>query len=185
LIDDNRALRGLNPDNGEVLWERATDSEMAMPMLQPLVLAGSQLVVAADPGVVLLQVRHESKAWSVAERWSSNRLKPAFNDYVVHGDHIYGLDDGILTCVSLADGQRVWKRGRYGHGQMLLLAEQAMLLVLSEQGDVALVAATPSAYEELGRFKAIDGKTWNHPVVAHGRLYVRNSEMMAAYECQP
>jgi outer membrane protein assembly factor BamB len=185
LIDDNRALRGLNPDNGEVLWERATDSEMAMPMLQPLVLAGSQLVLAADPGVVLLQVRHESKAWSVAERWSSNRLKPAFNDYVVHGDHIYGLDDGILTCVSLADGQRVWKRGRYGHGQMLLLAEQAMLLVLSEQGDVALVAATPSAYEELGRFKAIDGKTWNHPVVAHGRLYVRNSEMMAAYECQP
>jgi hypothetical protein len=157
---------------------------MAMPMLQPLLLAGSQLVVAADPGVVLLQVGPDSKTWSVAERWSSNRLKPSFNDFVVHRDHAYGLDDGILTCVKLADGQRLWKRGRYGHGQMLLLTEQGALLILTEQGDVVLVAASPDGHNELGRFTAIEGKTWNHPVVAHGRLYVRNAAEMACYNIQ-
>jgi outer membrane protein assembly factor BamB len=185
LIDDNRALRSLNIDDGAVLWERAAKSEMAMPMLQPLLLADAQLLQAADPGLVLLQLRHADDEWSLTERWASNRLKPAFNDFVVVGDHVYGLDDGILTCVSLVDGQRVWKRGRYGHGQMLLLADQAALLILSEHGEVVLVAASPTGHEELGRFKAIEGKTWNHPVIAHGRLYVRNAEELACYELQP
>jgi outer membrane protein assembly factor BamB len=182
LIDDNRSLRSVNADDGAVIWERRSDSEMAMPMLQPLFLAGGQLLLAADPGVVLLQIHHEDGNWSAVERWATNRLKPSFNDFVVHNSHIYGLDDGILTCVDLADGQRVWKRGRYGHGQMLLLAEQGVLLILSERGEAVLVAASPEGHNELGQFQAIESKTWNHPVLAHGRLYVRNSETMAAFE---
>jgi outer membrane protein assembly factor BamB len=182
LIDDNRALRSVNVDDGQVLWERASASEMAMPMLQPLLLTDGQLLLGADPGVVLLHVRNEADTWSAVERWATNRLKPSFNDFVTHNGYIYGLDDGILTCVDLNDGQRVWKRGRYGHGQMLLLAEQALLLILSERGEVVLVSASPDAHNELGRFQAIEGKTWNHPVLAHGRLYVRNSEELAAYE---
>jgi outer membrane protein assembly factor BamB len=182
LIDDNTALRSLNLDDGAVLWEKASGSEMAMPMLQPLLLAGSQLIQAADPGVVLLQIQQEGNTWRAVERWTSNRLKPSFNDFVVHKDHIYGLDDGILTCVNLADGGRVWKRGRYGHGQMLLLAEQGVLVILSERGEGVLVTASPEGHHELGRFQAIEGKTWNHPVLVHGRLYVRNGEKMACYE---
>jgi hypothetical protein len=75
--------------------------------------------------------------------------------------------------------------GRYGKGQVLLLADQALLLVLSEEGAAVLLAANRNRHEELGRFQAINGKTWNHPVVAHGRLYVRNGEEMACYELGP
>jgi outer membrane protein assembly factor BamB len=182
LIDDNTALRSMSVDDGAVLWERASASEMAMPMLQPLLHTDGQLLLAADPGVVLLHVRYEADKWSSVERWGSNRLKPSFNDFVVHNSHVYGLDDGILTCVDLANGERVWKRGRYGHGQMLLLADQGVLLILSERGEAVLVAASPEGHNELGQFQAIEGKTWNHPVLAHGRLYVRNSEAMATYE---
>jgi outer membrane protein assembly factor BamB len=182
LMDDNRALRSLKLEDGEMLWEKASSSEMAMPMLQPLWLARGQLIQAADPGVVLLQIRQVDNTWSADERWATNRLKPSFNDFVVHKDHIYGLDDGILTCVDLTNGARVWKRGRYGHGQMLLLAEQGVLLILSEHGEVVLVAASQDSHNELGRFQAIEGKTWNHPALVHGRLYVRNAENMAAYE---
>jgi hypothetical protein len=64
----------------------------------------------------------------------------------------------------------------------MLLADQPALLVLSETGEAILVAANPKQHEELGRFQALTGKTWNHPVIAHGRLYVRNAEEMACYE---
>jgi outer membrane protein assembly factor BamB len=82
----------------------------------------------------------------------------------------------------LETGQRRWKEGRYGSGQLLLLGDQPLLLVLTDTGEVVLVAANPEKRQELGRFQAIEGKTWNHPVIAHGRLYVRNADEIACYE---
>ncbi len=101
---------------------------------------------------------------------------------MVCGDAAYGFDTRVLTCIDLATGRQRWKGGRYGSGQVLLLADQPLLVVISEKGEAVLVAADPTAYHELCRFQAIEGKTWNHPVVAHGRLYVRNSEQFACYE---
>jgi outer membrane protein assembly factor BamB len=95
---------------------------------------------------------------------------------------IYGFDGSIFCCVDAATGDRRWKGGRYGHGQVLLLADQKLLLVLTESGEAVLLAANPNKLEELGKFQALSGKTWNHPVVAHGRLYVRNDQEMACYE---
>jgi hypothetical protein len=82
----------------------------------------------------------------------------------------------------LQTGKRRWKDGRYGSGQVLLLSDQALLLVVTDKGQVVLVAADPNEHRELGRFQAITGKTWNHPVIAHSRLYVRNAEEIACYE---
>jgi hypothetical protein len=100
----------------------------------------------------------------------------------VVGDVAYGFDKGIFCSVDLATGKRLWKGGRYGYGQVLLLKPQNVLVILSERGEVALVAANPKKHEELGRFPAIEGKTWNHPVVVRGKLYVRNDAEMAAFE---
>ena len=96
--------------------------------------------------------------------WTSKDLNAYFNDRVVHKGHVYGFDGNMFTCLSLDDGKARWRGGRYGNGQVLLLADQDVLLVLSEKGDVALVAADPEKHRELGRFHAIEGKTWNHPV---------------------
>lgn len=110
----------------------------------------------------------------------STGLKPYFNDFVIHEGHAFGFDGRILSSIDLEDGQRKWKGGRNGHGQLILLADQGVLLVVSEKGELALVAATPDAFTELSRFPAPKGKTWNHPVLVGDRLLVRNAEETVA-----
>ena len=132
-------------------------------------------------GVQRLAVANGPSGWTVAEVWTSRGLKPYFNDYVVHNDHAFGFDGSILSCIDLADGKRKWKGGRYGNGQLVLLPDQDVLLVLSEEGELALVRASPDQFTELARFKAIEGKTWNHPVLVGDVLLIRNGEEMAAF----
>jgi hypothetical protein len=129
-----------------------------------------------------LAVARSGGKWTAEERWTSNGLKPYFNDFVVHKGHAFGFDGSILSCIDLQDGTRKWKGGRYGNGQLLLLADQDLLLVLSEEGDLALVKATPDRFTEVARFPAaLEGKTWNHPVVVRDMLLVRNDHEMAAF----
>jgi hypothetical protein len=138
-------------------------------------------------GTMRLKVGRNGEAWNIEDVWKggTKALKPYFNDYVTYEDSIYGFDGTIFCCVDLENGKRRWKGGRYGGGQVLLLADQGVLVVISEQGEVVLVAANPEKHEELGKFQAIEGKTWNHPTVIDNKLYVRNAEEMACYELKP
>jgi hypothetical protein len=108
-------------------------------------------------------------------------MKSGFNDYVAHEGFLYGFDPNILACVDLETGERQWKGGRYGNGQLLLLPDADQLLVMAEKGDVVLLRTNPERLEELTRFKVLDGKTWNHPVLVDDRLYVRNAEEAVAF----
>ena len=172
------------PADGALLWE--DKAQPAVSILQPALTADGDLLVAAGDmmggtGIRRLAVAHGPGGWSVSERWTSTGLKPYFNDLVLHEGHAYGFDASILACIDLADGSRQWKGGRYGHGQLLLLPDQGLLLVLSEDGELALVKATPDQFTEVARFKALEGKTWNHPVLIGDRLLVRNGQEMAAF----
>jgi outer membrane protein assembly factor BamB len=172
------------PTDGVVLWSHPWEGSAAI--LQPaLGVEGGLLVSAGDMmgglGIRRLAVSRTGSQWRVEERWTSRGLKPYFNDYVVHKGHAYGFDGSILSCIDLSEGNRKWKGGRYGQGQLVLLPEQDVLLVLSEEGELALVRAAPDRFTELARFKAIEGKTWNHPVVVRDVLLVRNGEEMAAF----
>ena len=173
------------PASGTQLWQHRWDAGGATIVQPALTDDGNILVngIAATggQGTRRLAVSHRGTDWNVEERWASNGLKPYFNDFVVHKGHAYGFDGNILASISLEDGARTWKGGRYGNGQLLLLADQDVLLVLSEDGDLALVSATPDQFKELARFKAIEGKTWNHPAIAGNVLLVRNGEEMAAF----
>jgi outer membrane protein assembly factor BamB len=171
------------PADGAVLWEHKWEPGA---IVQPALTADGDILVntlAASGGLGLrrLKVSPGSDGWRVEERWTSIGLKPYFNDFVVHKGHAYGFDGNILACINLEDGKRKWKGGRYGNGQLVLLADQDLLLVLSEEGELALVGATTDQFGELARFPALNAKTWNHPVLVGDVLLVRNGEEMAAY----
>jgi outer membrane protein assembly factor BamB len=175
---------GVSPADGTLLWEHSWEPGLA-GIVQPAQTAdGNVLITASDEmggiGMRRIAVASGPGGWTVEERWTSRGLKPYYNDFVVHQGHAFGFDNSILACIDLQDGTRKWKGGRYGHGQLLLLTDQDLLLVLSEEGELALVKATADAFAELARFPAIKGKTWNHPVLAGDILLVRNSEEMAA-----
>ncbi|MEM8931505.1 MAG: PQQ-binding-like beta-propeller repeat protein, partial [Acidobacteriota bacterium] len=144
LLPRGAGLISVSPQ-GTVLWEHEWPG---FPMTQPAVTAGGDLLLTASSasGVRRLAPRRAGDAWQVEERWTSIRLKPYFNDFVVHGDQAYGFDGRILACIEIADGQRCWKGGRYGNGQLILLADQDLLLVLTEKGELALVRATPERF---------------------------------------
>ena len=169
---------------GERLWHHEWKG---FPMMQPAQTAEGDLVFNATEanGVRRLAIERRSDGWSAGERWTSTRLKPYFNDFVLHKGHLYGFDGRILACLDLETGERVWKGGRYGNGQMLLLPDQDLLLVMAEKGEVALVDAKPDGYNERAKITALPGKTWNHPVVVGDRLFVRNGEEMVAYRLPP
>ena len=175
---------GVSPSDGALLWKHEWGGDS---IVQPALLAGGDLLIgsgsglAANSGMLRVNVVRKPGGWIVKERWMSMALKAYFNDFVVHQGHAFGFDGSILACIDLKDGTRKWKGGRYGHGQLILLADQNVLLVLSEDGELVLVSASADKFTEMARVPAIEGKTWNHPVLAGDVLLVRNGEEMAAF----
>ena len=184
LLMSRRGATSVAPADGTLLWEYPWRSDVRI--VQPALTSDGDVLMSAvsaggGTGMRRIAVVHGPGRWTVEERWTSAGLKPYFNDFIVHKGHAYGFDGSILACIDLKDGKRQWKGGRYGHGQLLLLSDQDLLLVLSEEGELALVAAAPDQFTELARFPAIKGKTWNHPALAGDVLLVRNGQEMAAF----
>jgi outer membrane protein assembly factor BamB len=170
--------------DGTLLWQHAWPGCL---ITQPARTADGDVLISALSSAAGLGIRRIAVAlgpggWTVEERWTTTGLKPYFNDLVVHEGHAYGFDGSILAAVDLEDGERRWKGGRYGQGQLVLLPDQDLLLVVSERGELALVAAAPGQFTELARFPALEGKTWNHPVLVGDLLLVRNGQEMAAFQ---
>ena len=177
---------GLAVEDGQLLWEHPWATSSGPPNISmPVVIGGDKVFVSAGygHGGALIDIAESGGRLSARERWHTTRMKNRFATSVLHEGYLYGLDESILACIDVETGELAWKGGRYGHGQLLLA--DGHLVVLTERGDVALVRATPDGHQELARFEAIGGKTWNTPTIADGRLYVRNSTEMAAFDISP
>jgi len=185
LMISEFGIESFDPAAGTVLWSHEWRTQVSR-VVQPVILSDTDLLVAGgtgtEQGTRRLRVTRQDAAWKVETLWTARNVRPYFNDGVVMGQSYFGFDDARMCCLDLQSGDRKWTSSAYGHGQLLLLADQAMLLVQAVDGSVALVRADPGACEEVARFPALEGKTWNHPVIAQGRLFVRNGQEAACYE---
>jgi outer membrane protein assembly factor BamB len=190
LLDEDSVL--VLTKSGLTLLDPATgktrlDYDWKFPQyraLQPHVVGSDTILLptAMSLGMRAIRIKKNNGQYAAEELWTSRQLNPDFVDLVTYQGYAYGNDGGLLACIDLKTGERKWKGGRYGKGQILLLDKSGLLLVLSEQGQVVLVPAEPTDHREIASFQALEGKTWNHPVLVNDRLYVRNSQEAAAYQ---
>ena len=176
VVSSTRAV-GLVPENGQLIWSYTWDTDMGINASQPIIVSANRFFISSGygKGAALVEV-NGANARTI---WENINMKNKFNSSVLHQGHVYGLDEGILSCVDVNTGERKWKGGRYGYGQLLLAGGN--LIVITDTGELALVKAAPDQFSELARFQAIEGKTWNYPAIAGGRLLIRNANQMAAY----
>jgi outer membrane protein assembly factor BamB len=177
VVSSTRAV-GLVPENGQLIWSHAWDTDMGINASQPIIVSGNRFFISAGygKGAALVEVNGAT----TRAVWENINMKNKFNSSVLHQGHVYGLDEGILSCVDVNTGERKWKGGRYGYGQVVLAGSN--LIVITDTGELALVKAAPDQFSELARFQALEGKTWNYPAIAGGRLLVRNANQMAAFD---
>lgn len=199
VIFNKNSIAGHAVDDGRQLFSHAWPTNaINHNMNQPVVIEPDRLLLATehDRCTALLAVEagedreggdgskgegegDEGGRLSVRELWQNRNLKSSFSNVVVHEGFIYGLDGAILTCLDVATGERRWKQGRYGHGQVLLVGD--VLLIQAEGGDLVQVEARPDAHRERGRVAALDSKTWNSPALTWPYLLVRNDRELACY----
>ena len=182
LVFTASRLVSLSTDSHTVLWDFPWVTQYGVNASQPLLLGNDQIFVSTGygSGAAAIQLTKDGDRFSVRELWRTNLMKNQFTSSVLHEGFIYGLDESILTCIDARTGARKWKNGRYGYGQVMLASGH--LIVLSERGELALVRATPDAYQEVVLFPVLEGKTWNHPAMSGGYLLIRNLNEMAAFD---
>jgi outer membrane protein assembly factor BamB len=182
LVLSAERLVGVGLETHDALWEYPWPGPNRINAAQPLVIGDDRVFVSSGYGMgaAVVEITGGVSGFSVREVWRNNRMKNRFAGSVLHEGFIYGLDESILACIDAATGELVWKGGRYGYGQVVLA--DGHLIVLTEDGDLALVRATPAGHEELVRFPVLGGKTWNVPALGDGFLLVRNLAEMAAFD---
>jgi len=173
---------GLTPENGALLWSQSWDTDMGINVSQPIIVDKNRFFISSGygKGASLVEVTGSGNNFTAHNVWENINMKNKFNSSVLHEGYVYGLDEGILTCIDVSTGARKWKGGRYGYGQVLVASGH--LIVMSDAGELALVKASPTEYSEVARFAALQGQTWNYPAIAGGKLFVRNANEMAAYK---
>ena len=188
LIFNGFGLCAFDSEQGTPLWEFAWANSERINVAQPIALSEDRIFIAAGygKGGTVVTVTKDGDQVTADSDWTasqSRQLKLKFNDAVYHDGCVYGLDEGILTCLDLDTRKRRWKGGRYGYGQVLLCGKE--LLVQTEEGEMIALEASPAGHQELSRQRVLDGKCWNQPAIAQGKLFVRNATEAACYEIIP
>lgn len=181
LVVSARRVMGLAVEDGSLLWEFPWVTDNDNNIAQPLGVSPNRFFISAGygHGAAVIEVTPATDGYEAHAVWQNNRMKNKFSSSVLHEGLVYGLDEAILACMDPSSGELKWKGGRYGYGQLLLASGH--LIITSENGEVALVKADPEKHQEIARFQAIEGKTWNVPAIVDGRLIVRNSSEMACF----
>ena len=171
---------GLDLKDGKLLWEYARPANDVANVATPVV-RGNRIFISSDygTGAGLVEIKADGKAQEV---YFTKEMRNHHSSSILIGDHLYGFSSGILTAMRFDTGEVAWRDRSVGKGS--LVYADGNLYALSENGVVGLIEATPAAYREKGRFRIQQDSlpTWTHPIIAGGRLYLRDQDTIYAYD---
>ena len=171
---------GLDPNDGKLLWDYARPSNNVANVATPIVRA-NRVFISSDYGTGggVVEIKPDNKAQEI---WFTKEMRNHHSSSVLIGDYLYGFSSAILTAMKFDTGEIAWKDRSVGKGSLVFA--DGHLYLFSENGVVGLAEATPTGYKEKGRFKIQQDSlpTWTHPVVAGGRLYLRDQDTIYAYD---
>lgn len=168
------ALVGLSPADGSLYWRYPWKTSYDLNIATPILVPPDQVFISSgyDHGAALLRIESDSGGFSVTRVWESRRMKNHFGTSVLVGDYLYGFDNAILKCIEARTGKEQWKHRGYGKGA--LMYADGHLLLMSDNGRLALAKATPDGFEEKAGAQVLDGRSWTMPTLANGRVFVRD-----------
>ncbi len=175
---NDRSVSAHDPKTGVELWQRPFGNGNVL-CASPLIIGDDQVLFSSGYGVgsELFKLTRGAEGLMVESLWQSTRMKAKFAHLFTSDGCVFGLDDGILACADLQDGSRLWRDGRYGHGQGLVVGEHYLLM--AESGDLVLLRPTREAPNELARMTVFQSKTWNPIALSGDMLLVRNDREAA------
>ena len=185
MLFDATGLHAYHPETGIRQWsyDWGDGSDEQVNVCQPAAINEQEILISSGYGrgsALIDVVESDHGIWSVKTQWKSKRLRSKFASIVIKDGFAYGLDEGILACIDLSNGERRWKRGRLGHGQLLLCNDA--LIIQCESGEIALVRADPDTYQLIRQIKCFNDRSWNYPILVGNRLLCRNDREAVCFE---
>lgn len=170
---------GVNADSGKLLWSFPWTTKYNVNAPQP-VIEGNFIFVTSGYGSGC--ALYEITAQGPQQRWANKLISSHFNSPIFYNGYIYsGSDPGNLVCMSPQTGQVAWTQGGFEKGG-LIIADGTIIMLGGNSGDLVMAKAAADSYQELGRIKPLGGQSWTAPILANGRLLVRNKETLACLD---
>ena len=174
---------GVDVRDGRLLWSYDRVANRTANIATPVV-RGNRVFLSSDygTGAALLEMVPSGGGITAREVYFTREMRNHHATSVLVGDYLYGFNSAILTAMKFDDGQVAWRSRDFPKGSLVFADER--LYLYSERGDVALAEASPSGYREHGRFQLQTGSlpTWSHPVVSGGKLFLRDQDVVYAYD---
>jgi outer membrane protein assembly factor BamB len=177
-----RAL-GVDVETGKLLWSYNQVANRTANIATPIVRR-NRVFLSSDygTGAALLELTPVNTGIAAREVYFTRDMRNHHASSVLVREHLYGFSSAILTAMNFNTGQVAWRDRSVGKGSVVYADER--LYLFSEGGTVGLAEANPAAYREHGRFQLTTGNlpTWSHPVVADGKLFLRDQDRIYAYD---
>ena len=177
---------GFSPDNGQLLWQYRHNTEYGLAISTPVWVPGNLLFISSayNGGSRVLELHQSGGKTSVKELWHNQRIKSHFGTVIRHGDYVY-LSSGhdgpaFMTCVNLRSGEVAWQQRGFAKAQ--LLGADDKLILLDEDGTLALIEATPKEFRVLAQIPLLQHLSWTAPTLSGANLYLRDRQVLMALD---
>jgi outer membrane protein assembly factor BamB len=174
-----RGVRAVASESGEVLWRHPWENfcpvtGAPLNTATPIFVAPDRIFLSSGIGAALLRVERKEEGFDIKTVWESQEMRADVNTGLSLDGYIYGFDRSTLKALDVETGEVKWSARGFKRGS--LIAADGHLIVLGEDGNLALADAKPDAFTETGKARILEGRNWTTPTLAGGRLYLRNDE---------